>query len=289
MPESQQTAEGQRIFIDLVSGVPDARVLDVGAGEGKWSRILRDLDNVSVMDGIEVWEPYVAKYDLIPKYDTLFIEDVRNFKMTPGEYDVIILGDVFEHMPRHDAEVLLERIKNCFPMILLSLPVSHCEQDGGYWGNPYETHHYQWKSQQVIEELGFVEAHVGPNPNGLVHVGSFFIREGKRRLCDNDICSKVGYDTFPPDSDVPNGCADEVWLEGVLSMHNIESRIKQASNALESDGMLVTISSDIPEEHIRKVCERLGFRVVQLFRRGSLTIMRGTKHRLKRQRKHRKK
>jgi len=173
MPQSQQPKEGEQIILDEIRATPEVAVLDVGAGEGKWGDAL--FDDVDVIDGVEAWEPYVDKYLLKAKYDNLYVADIKDFKDI-GHYDVMILGDVFEHLEYDDAIKFIEYIKEKkIPRIYLTLPISLCVQDGMCYGNPYETHRYQWKHEELVE-LGFKQLHEGFNDNGLVKIGTYIMK-----------------------------------------------------------------------------------------------------------------
>lgn len=169
MPESQQSAKGTNMIKDRILQRPQDRVLDIGCGEGKWGKLLRGFIEV---DGIEVWEPYIDKYNLKKYYGTLYNIDMLEFK-DYNMYDIVILGDVFEHVPYGDGIVFLNKLKVSVDKIYLTIPVTVCIQDGNAIGNPYETHHYQWSDKEIQIDLGFKLLNVSVNDNGLVAVGCY--------------------------------------------------------------------------------------------------------------------
>lgn len=170
MPESQQSEVGTNIILNKILGTPKSSVIDFGAGEGKWGKLLKD--RVAIVDGIEVWEPYINKYNLSAFYNTLHKVDMRNFDY-PKEYDTAILGDVLEHISREDAMLFLDNLKKKVGRVFLTIPVTVCIQDGNAIGNPYETHHYQWTDREIRYELGFTLLNVSVNDNGLVAIGCY--------------------------------------------------------------------------------------------------------------------
>jgi len=171
MPRSQQPEEGEKIVLSEILSNPNVRVLDVGCGDGKWSALR---GKVSRLDGIEAWPDYVIKYGLLYKYDGLIVMDVKDFGGF-GAYDVMIFGDVLEHLEYVDALSVVDRIKRNRVTAYLIIPISLCEQDGAYYGNPYETHRYQWTHEELVA-LGFQKLHEGTNPNGLVKIGTYVLR-----------------------------------------------------------------------------------------------------------------
>lgn len=112
----------------------NSRILDVGVGEGVYSRLLRDLGYR--MDGMEIWLPYVNEYKLNEKYDNLIIGDIMNYNIS--NYDVIILGDVLEHLSISDSLQLMNRIERNGCMCIVAVP--YRMEQGVEYGNVYEVH-----------------------------------------------------------------------------------------------------------------------------------------------------
>ena len=170
MPRSQQPQEGEKIIVDKILGNPKNRwILDVGCGDGKWSEYLKG--KVNHIHGIEICKKYIDKYDLKHKYTLLYNVDASNFD-SYDIYNVIILGDVLEHLEHDKAIELINELKKNNLIIYLTIPISKCIQDGKVYGNPYETHRYQWTHEELVE-LGFKQLHEGFNPNGLVKIGTY--------------------------------------------------------------------------------------------------------------------
>lgn len=170
MPMSQQPLEGQRIMLDIItSDINSRKVLDVGAGDGKWGKLLKDL--VPIVLALEVWEPYIMKYKLDVNYDEVIQGNVSYFNKFE-EFDVIILGDVLEHLEKNDALALVSKLKSVKARVFLTIPISDCPQDGKKLGNPYESHLYQWTNQE-LKELGWKLLHRGFNEVGTVEIGTY--------------------------------------------------------------------------------------------------------------------
>ena len=127
-------------------------VLDIGPGEGAYADLLRPVLPYTAFHGIEAWEAYVDKYDLLTKYDAVSIQDVRQFEFPLGDYTVI-MGDVLEHMPEDDGRAVIAAIKARAKHLLLSVPVLHKEQ-GATFGNPYERHVRHWGFDELTDLMG---------------------------------------------------------------------------------------------------------------------------------------
>lgn len=125
-------------------------ITDVGPGEGTYSALLRD-KATDIWTAIEVFYPYVEKYKLVEKYDRVIISDVRYYDWysLPAVQDVIIFGDVLEHMMKHEALSVLNKARERAVNILVSLPIGRCPQ-GTIEGNPYEQHKDSWGHEEFI-------------------------------------------------------------------------------------------------------------------------------------------
>lgn len=170
MPQSQQSELGTSVIVNKILQTPLQNVIDFGAGEGKWGKLLKN--KVTCVDGVEVWKPYISKYNLHAYYDTLHEVDLRNFKFTK-KYNTAILGDILEHISKEEAVSFIATLKNNVNYIYLTIPITICIQDGNLIGNPFETHRFQWSDKEVRYELNFNLLNVSVNDNGLVAVGCY--------------------------------------------------------------------------------------------------------------------
>jgi len=171
MPESQQPDGGIELIFQEILKTSDTNVLDIGAGEGKWGKKLKG--KVKSIDGVEIWKPNIVKFKLDEHYDNLFNVNMLNFDYTKKKYDIMILGDVLEHLTYDNAIIFMKEAIKHIKKIYLSIPISLCKQDGNKIGNPYESHLYQWKDEELTSLFNYKSIHVGFNPNGLVKIGTY--------------------------------------------------------------------------------------------------------------------
>jgi 2-polyprenyl-3-methyl-5-hydroxy-6-metoxy-1,4-benzoquinol methylase len=132
-------------------------VLDVGAGQGVYLDLIRQgLGAGVIVNAVEVWQPYIDQFDLENRYDKLFTMDVRD--LTNFAYDLVILGDVLEHMSEDSAVELWDRISQQARHAIISIPIIHYHQDA-INGNPYEVHvEEDWNTERVLKTFkGIVE------------------------------------------------------------------------------------------------------------------------------------
>ncbi len=130
-------------------------VLDVGPGWGTYSKLLRESNQI--WHAVEIHEPYVDRFQLETLYDEIFIEDIRRF--TPSvQYEVIICGDVLEHMQNEEAILVLQKLFQYTKYIIVSLPLdaeTNAPPGTGDidWNNPYELHVGKWSHQGFADNV----------------------------------------------------------------------------------------------------------------------------------------
>ena len=112
----------------------DCTVLDVGAGEGTYYNYLHDY--FKYIDAVEVFKPNIDRWELKKKYREVYLHDIKDFKYP--KYDIIIFGDVIEHLTVKQAQKVLKyAYSNCQEMIV-AVPYN-CPQ-GIEEDNVYEIH-----------------------------------------------------------------------------------------------------------------------------------------------------
>lgn len=151
MPTSDD--QGKRIALEWYQTIRPATVVDIGAGSGTYARLMRSEPHTDRWRAIEAWEPYIASYQLDELYDDILNADVRNLHWPTFQADLVIAGDVLEHMTREQAQALLKRIKYAARNVIVSVPVLHLPQDD-VGGNPYERHIDHWTAAEMARELG---------------------------------------------------------------------------------------------------------------------------------------
>jgi autotransporter strand-loop-strand O-heptosyltransferase len=124
----------------------NAKILDAGPGIGTYSTLLKDYG--FDIDAVEIYEPYVEKYNLRDKYKNVFVQSIVGFDITP--YDFVILGDVLEHICTEDAQVLINSIISQNKGCLVAIP--YMMEQGEHEGNIHETHLQPDLTLEVMEQ-----------------------------------------------------------------------------------------------------------------------------------------
>jgi len=146
MPSSSPA--GKEFIRAWVLRQPDIRsIVDVGAGEGTYSRLLGRDKRITA---IEIFEPYVERYGLRDLYDEVIVGDARAMELP--EADCYVFGDVLEHMTRDEAVALVDKVRG--KHVIISLPLGHFPQ-GEMYGNVYETHLHTWTAAEAEKTFDF--------------------------------------------------------------------------------------------------------------------------------------
>jgi hypothetical protein len=90
------------------------------------------------MDAVEIWEPYIVQYELYRKYRKIFNQDIRNFEYT-DHYNVIIFGDILEHMTVDEARSVLEYAETHCDEVIVAVPYNAPNNNDDH-ENPFQNH-----------------------------------------------------------------------------------------------------------------------------------------------------
>jgi SAM-dependent methyltransferase len=112
----------------------DSSILDVGCGHGFYFKLLNN--HFQKFDAVEIWKPYIQEYELESMYDNVYNVNIMDFEFK--YYDIIIMGDILEHLSREDAVLLLNRLKDKCKELLVVVP--YYLPQGEVFGNKYEIH-----------------------------------------------------------------------------------------------------------------------------------------------------
>lgn len=134
---SVEGKEWIRAHVTALADDGPLHVLDIGPGVGTYAKLLRG-PAVDRVTGIEVHAPYVETYRLREYYDEIVVADARRASFP--DCDVVILGDVAEHMTEPEALAVWDKAAHAARRaVFLSIPVVPYPQ-GEIEGNHHETH-----------------------------------------------------------------------------------------------------------------------------------------------------
>ena len=118
--------------------------LDVGACDGKYFGLLGDY---FTMDAVEVWEPNFNQLQNVG-YREVYFGDASKFEY--DHYDLVIFGDVLEHMPVKNAQHCLDYADKHSEDYVVGLPFLYYQ--GAIYGNPFERHIQPDLTPEVVAE-----------------------------------------------------------------------------------------------------------------------------------------
>jgi len=123
-------------------------VLDVGAGEGYYGKLIGDRAKVTA---IEIWQPTVRHLESLQVYANVIDGDIRNFNYDQS-YDLIIFGDVLEHLHLDEAIAVWQGAMDNADIVMVSIPNGSYPQ-GAIHGNEAEAHLIENAEADLIPQL----------------------------------------------------------------------------------------------------------------------------------------
>jgi len=139
-------------------------ILDVGCGFGRYGFLCRDILDICKgrykksewgvkIDGIEIFKYYITPmHEYL--YDEIIIGDIRKDEI--GNYDLIILGDVIEHIEKEEGLRLVSRLLRKCKWMIIQTPHGFMKQ-GTVFGNPNEEHISSWYPEDFNEYYPQIE------------------------------------------------------------------------------------------------------------------------------------
>jgi hypothetical protein len=126
------------------------RVLDIGAGDGKWGLKLGSYFHH--VDAVEIFEPYVERYNLKEIYNEVHIKSFLDYEFDEGQYEIVVMGDVFEHVTQEQAYEWLNKVKDKVRELIIVVPFNYPQEWDGVYENVYGHHHQPDLTPKVMLE-----------------------------------------------------------------------------------------------------------------------------------------
>jgi len=131
-------------------------IVDLGPGEATYPK---QIDGPEIYSGrgkyiwkaVEIWGPYIKRFDLTKFYDEIRIGDIRYMEFPTG--DCCIAGDVLEHLSREDFIKTFQKIDGQFKYVIISVPINLLCDDN-FEGNPFESHLSYWTVEELDKVFG---------------------------------------------------------------------------------------------------------------------------------------
>lgn len=147
----------------------DCGILDVGAGQGKYRVVLADYPDVHAC---EIFAPYVDQNNLHDLYESVTVQSIIRMSWEMIErcsstpvWDLIVMGDVLEHMDRDTAKMTINNLADVCNDIIVVVPYNYPQ--GEEDGNVHQTHLQDDLSPELMAreypELKLISIQSGPN------------------------------------------------------------------------------------------------------------------------------
>jgi hypothetical protein len=148
-------------LIEIIVQLRPAKILDVGAGGGKYGLLcnecLMDVPREQAqplqIDAVEAFDPYITDVHKTV-YTRIMRGDIRELAAGLDSYDLVMMIDMFEHIPKADGVKLMQSLRSRAKHILVSVPAREHYQ-AAFDGNEYEVHHAQYTNWRELRDLGF--------------------------------------------------------------------------------------------------------------------------------------
>ena len=136
------------ISVFVANNFMNSKILDVGPGAGKYSELLKGM--YTEIDGVEIFEPNIEKFNLNENYSAVYNEDITKFNFEKDKYDLAIMGDILEHLSIEDSHKTLEYLTGQGTDVLVVVPYEY--EQGSVGGNDHEAHLQDDLTHLIMQE-----------------------------------------------------------------------------------------------------------------------------------------
>lgn len=154
-------------IIYLVQKLRPSTVLDIGKGFGKYgfliheygginntkkldpSKSLKELSDIKI-DAVEIDADLMLPH-LSQLYSSVYFEDILKLYPQLGNYDLVLMIDIIEHIEKKGAMELLAYFLKKGSKIIIATPIAFFEQE--LYESPFEHHISHW-TKKDFESLG---------------------------------------------------------------------------------------------------------------------------------------
>ena len=149
----------------LLESIRVDRFLDIGAGAGKYGKMLQDHHPNAEKIAVEIDSSYIEKYSLASIYDkVLNISAIKLIDDALDEtYDLVVIGDCIEHMRKSEGVDLLNFLIYRCKYILIHYPDRYVQ--GSVDGHTHEAHISVWSEHDfsgfdyLLIKNGFIHSY----------------------------------------------------------------------------------------------------------------------------------
>jgi tetratricopeptide (TPR) repeat protein len=193
----------RHVMRHIISTQPES-VLDVGIGFGRWGFLCREMLDAfggrvrkeqwrTRIEGVEIFEAYLQDHQRYI-YDKIHIGDAKVVVPTLGEYGVVIIGDMLEHLGKDDAWGLFRSAMDRARIgLILNIPIGEEWLRGDVSENKYEDHLSWWTLDEFADYKP--DTYLTTLMNGMEHASMFITRanyEYTKKIADGEMAEGRG-------------------------------------------------------------------------------------------------
>jgi len=121
--------------------------LDIGAGKGKYGRMVRGIKKDVKITAIEPDESYIKRFKLKSLYDKVINKTAEEFIEGNPDYltEMVIIGDCLEHLKKSDGLDLIHFFVYRSKMIVVIFPSKYIQLS--WQGHKLEAHRSVWSKE----------------------------------------------------------------------------------------------------------------------------------------------
>lgn len=160
-------------------------VLDVGCGFGRYGFLIREFLEIWTEHRYEKseWQVYLEGIDAYagnwcPLHDYLYdryvTSDIRSYPFE-RRFDLILAGDVIEHLPKAEAFDVLQKLESNADRVLVGIPLGDRWVQGELGGNPFQAHRSTWQTADFTQRYDVLSWETALDEFGRPY-GMFLIR-----------------------------------------------------------------------------------------------------------------
>jgi len=143
MPFSEPTFDRQ--IAGFIAAHKFRTYLDIGAGAGKYGKIIRELkQKKAYITAVEPDPAYIKKYHLKSIYDKIIKQKIEDYICQDPDFvaEVAIIGDCLEHLKKSDGVDLIHYLIYRTKAIIIVFPFKFIQLS--WQGHPLEAHRSVW-------------------------------------------------------------------------------------------------------------------------------------------------
>ena len=151
MPYSAETFDNM-IREQLIKKNPSS-ILDIGAGAGKYGKLLRSALPNCKIDAVEPTKSYIDQFNLNSIYNNVYNLSIEEYldKHPRNKYDVVIIGDMLEHLYRSRVVDYIDFLCYRTGWIMCIWPTNLPQDD--WEGNGFECHRSNFKLKDLADHF----------------------------------------------------------------------------------------------------------------------------------------